>query len=329
MISQKLSIIIPVYNLEEYLSNCLDSILNQDFKDYELLLINDGSTDTSGEICNHYASKDKRIQVSHQKNAGVSVARNLGLEKARGEWICFVDGDDLLAENSLEKLIDQAGKNDPEILIAKSFAFADGKKTKEKHPFNNSFLQKTYGGYDLIVKKSYKRGSVCGCLFKNEYLEQNNLKFPLGLWNAEDSIFMSLNHLFVKKLQFIDLPFYLVNEREGSASRSWTFERVFRMTRNLTFINQYLKDNPNLSKEQQAILDYSKYGVVSAIFNNLYYCYSLKNFKKLLKVVRNELKGKLNIGNIPISTSKIKILNFSLSIFSLTVLINQRLRDLI
>ena len=90
----KISVIVPVYNTEKYLHRCVDSILAQTFTDFELLLVNDGSPDKSGEICDEYAQKDTRVRVFHKENGGVSSARNLGLENAQGKWITYVDGDD-------------------------------------------------------------------------------------------------------------------------------------------------------------------------------------------------------------------------------------------
>ncbi len=95
MSSPLISIIVPVYNAEKTLNRCVDSILQQTFTDWELLLINDGSKDLSGEICDQYGAKDKRIRVFHKENGGVSSARNVGLDNAKGEWITFVDSDDL------------------------------------------------------------------------------------------------------------------------------------------------------------------------------------------------------------------------------------------
>src|SRR5690606_22590995 len=101
-IMPKVSVIIPVYNTENYLRECLDSILAQTFTDFEVLLINDGSTDSSGKICDEYAEKDSRIKVFHKENGGVSSARNLGLDNAKGEWICFVDSDDEILQDALQ-----------------------------------------------------------------------------------------------------------------------------------------------------------------------------------------------------------------------------------
>ena len=100
----QISIIVPVYNSENYLRRCVNSILTQTFTDFELILINDGSTDESGEICNFYQTKDSRVRVYHKNNAGVSSARNVGLRYARGEWITFVDSDDWLDDVYLDKL---------------------------------------------------------------------------------------------------------------------------------------------------------------------------------------------------------------------------------
>ena len=99
-----ISVIVPVYNTEKYLHRCVDSILAQTFTDFELLLIDDGSTDSSGAICDEYAQKDSRVRVFHKENGGVSSARNLGLDKAKGKWVTFVDSDDWIKESFLNKL---------------------------------------------------------------------------------------------------------------------------------------------------------------------------------------------------------------------------------
>lgn len=107
----KVSVIIPVYNVEKYLSACLDSLLNQTFRDFEVICVDDGSKDESPSILSCYAQKDSRIKVISQKNQGASVARNRGLDEAKGEWICFVDSDDLVHPQMLSIIIEQAEKN--------------------------------------------------------------------------------------------------------------------------------------------------------------------------------------------------------------------------
>ena len=101
----KISIIVPVYNIKEYLPSCLDSIIAQSFTDFELILIDDGSSDGSGDICEYYSLLDNRIRVCHKANEGVSKARNFGIEIAEGEWIAFIDGDDYIVPEYLEALV--------------------------------------------------------------------------------------------------------------------------------------------------------------------------------------------------------------------------------
>lgn len=326
MIKPKVSIIVPVYNIINDLPSCLDSILKQDLKDYELLLINDGSTDGSGEICDDFALKDNRIRVYHQKNAGVSAARNLGLEKAIGEWICFVDGDDALYPHSLNAILKATERCKSEMIVARSFIYERGKISAERYNFDESFLNRTFSGYKLISEKSYKRGSVCGCIFNHDFLKENELNFPLFLKIGEDSLFMSLVQLYVQQVSFIDQKFYLVNEREGSASRSWSFEKIYKMNNNIRFINYYIREHPNLNLKQRQILDYTIYSVISNIFNNLYYCFTINNYLLILRAIRKEFKCKLDTGDITISKSKIRLLNYSLYFYSLSVLINNRFR---
>lgn len=328
MIKPKVSIIVPVYNIKNDLPSCLDSILEQDLKDYELLLINDGSSDGSREICDDFVLKDNRIRVYHQKNAGVSAARNLGLEKAVGEWICFVDGDDTLYPHSLNAILKGTERCKSEMIVARSFIHERGQISTERYKFDESFLNRNFSGYKLISEKSYKRGSVCGCIFNHDFLKENELSFPLFLKIGEDSLFMSLVQLYVQQVSFIDQPFYLVNEREGSASRSWSFEKLYKMNDNIQFINNYIEKHPDLNKRQKQILHYSIYGVVSSIFNYLHCCFSIRNYLKILKAVRENLSRKLDTGNIPLSKRKVKLLNFSLTWFSLSVLFNQRFRQL-
>ncbi len=112
-----ISVIIPVYNGEIYLRECVDSVLGQSFTDFELILVNDGSKDTSGDICNEYAKLDSRIKVIHQANGGVTSARHIGVQKARGEWICFVDCDDTIPNDSLSSLFECCQLYDTDIVV--------------------------------------------------------------------------------------------------------------------------------------------------------------------------------------------------------------------
>lgn len=129
----KISVIVPVYNVEKYLSRCIDSILSQTFTDFELLLVDDGSTDKSGEICDEYAKTDARIKVFHTENRGVSAARNLGIKEASADWISFVDSDDWVEDKYLSDLYGEGFSHD-ECIVCQS-VFMENESSPEKIKF--------------------------------------------------------------------------------------------------------------------------------------------------------------------------------------------------
>ena len=180
----KISVIIPVYNAEKHLRCCIDSILSQTFTDFELLLIDDGSTDKSGEICDEYARKDKRVKASHKENGGVSSARNLGLDKARGEWICFCDSDDGLLPGAFEAICENEEKGN---ILLFGYTIERNKNKRE-----NILLcsDKEVIGNEEYIKKilTYKiNTSPWGRAFKSKYL--NNIRFNTELKVGEDLLF--------------------------------------------------------------------------------------------------------------------------------------------
>lgn len=183
----KISVIIPVYNVEKYLKECLNSVINQPFNDIEIICINDGSTDSSLEILNKYAQKDNRIKVISQKNSGLACSRNTGLVQAKGEYVFFLDSDDYLKPDILGKLYDAAQKFNADILMSKCKAFADDNDenpyTKKRVIDLNNYLdyqeahniQITQDNF-LSVIDNYPCVS-CGSLYKLDFLNKNNLKF--------------------------------------------------------------------------------------------------------------------------------------------------------
>lgn len=174
----KLSIIIPVYNVEKYLPKCLDSILNQSFKDFEIICINDGSSDNSLKILEEY--KDKRIIIINKENAGSGVARNAGLEIAKGEYIFFVDGDDWLEEDALEKIINQAEHLNTDVLIFGGLSYYDKKGQNGGYSANKlpkKYLNKIFSAKD-IKKDIFKFPSTAWTkLYKRDFLIKNKIRF--------------------------------------------------------------------------------------------------------------------------------------------------------
>ena len=189
-IKDMVSVIIPVYNAEKYLHRCIDSILAQTYTDFELLLINDGSNDGSGMICDAYAAKDSRVRVFHKENGGVSSARNTGLDYATGEWITFVDSDDWMENNSLESLIQH--KSADLIIGAISYEYSGN---GDCSPILGDFK-----GDELyhVVAENIDHYSMCSSyakLFRRSIIETNFLRFNEELCFGEDSLFVK-NYLF-------------------------------------------------------------------------------------------------------------------------------------
>ena len=202
----KISVIVPVYNTEKYLHRCIDSILAQTFEDFELLLIDDGSKDNSGAICDEYAARDSRVRVFHKENGGVSSARNLGLDNAVGEWIAWVDSDDYIAPNMYECLYETAKRDEADIVYCNFFIdYGDEKiryrlapSSKDKH----SMLVGWISEYWTVLWTS---------LTKRSLYENNSLRFPYDFNFCED-FWMSLElRLCSKRVDSIDDTLYFYN----------------------------------------------------------------------------------------------------------------------
>lgn len=177
------SVIVPVYNTEKYLSRCIDSIIRQTYSDLEVLLINDGSSDKSGTICREYADIDNRIKVINQSNQGVSKARNRGLEVASGEFVCFVDSDDWIDDTHIEGLVVSIAGND---CICEGYIRGNTQSILEAKRVDLFKID----GNELAV--FFVNGYVHPCwnkLFKKSIIEDNNIRFPTDISISEDSLF--------------------------------------------------------------------------------------------------------------------------------------------
>lgn len=195
MFSELISVIIPVYNAEKTIERSINSVLQQTIQTFELILVDDGSTDKSGQICTCIAINDERIRYIKKENGGVSTARNLGIKEATGKYITLLDSDDWFELNTLEKLLDAAYKNNADIVIPRSrmyFCKSDGEF--EKYVYNDD-------NFDLVVtensmpdqfeklRSSWALYSTCGRLYKKEFLEKNLLHFDTRIKVLEDFCF--------------------------------------------------------------------------------------------------------------------------------------------
>lgn len=215
-----ISIIIPVYNSEKYLEKCLDSVLAQTFTDFEVLLINDGSADESGNICDDYAQKDSRIRVFHKHNGGVSAARNLGLNNAKGEWICFMDSDDYLDANYLKALLDSVKNNDSLDLAIHGFKRIS-KKGETIITFGNHIV-KANDYHNLFEKiEVFKYGYPFSKFYRRDLITRHGIRFPENYSFAEDLSFF-LNYLsYSDIIKFENVANYNYISNDNSLSRTF------------------------------------------------------------------------------------------------------------
>lgn len=207
----KVSIIVPVFNCEQYLKKCFDSISQQTLKEFECLVIDDGSIDSSGAICESYATKDIRFKVFHQKNKGVSAARNLGISLAKGEYIGFVDSDDWIEPGMYEFLYKNAKNNNVDISICGCFPFNSG-KNRYKFSFSEAICKMFFNDYSFS-------GYCWTRLIKQKCLE--NVRFNENLKCYEDIVFFYNLFKKVQSVYWYDKPYYHYEARVNSAINSY------------------------------------------------------------------------------------------------------------
>lgn len=214
------SIIIPVYNAEKYLSKCLDSVINQTYKEIEVILVNDGSTDNSAQICEQYQKVDDRIKVINKKNGGVSSARNSGLEYSNGRYISFIDPDDWIEYDMIERLYSLIGQFNAEISICGYF--------KEKldgtivNKINDSTVIKLSNkdGLNYILNPEGYKGYLWNKLFSADLIKKNNIKFNEEVHFCEDLLFCCESFLKAEKLIYDTNPYYHYILHENNISQT-------------------------------------------------------------------------------------------------------------
>lgn len=244
------SIIVPVYNVEKYLDQCISSVLSQTYQDWELLLIDDGSTDNSKEICDQYSKTDSRIKAIHKVNGGVSSARNLGLENAQGEYLMFLDSDDFwLEDNNLKILVEKAESEDLDVVRGECVRVdAFGVKILANAVSTLEQQNKIIDSYSMV--NDVMKGVYFSVLFILKKDAVSDLRFDESLIFGEDINF--LIHLLIKELRctYLPLQFYAYRQLESSASRT---PNILNIKNSFGFCERYyecarLTEDERLSK---------------------------------------------------------------------------------
>ena len=253
-----LSIIVPVYNVERYLATCLNSIVSQSFEDYELLLIDDGSTDSSGKICDDYALENSRIKVFHKKNEGVSVARNLGIEKSTGEWIYFVDSDDELMSDSLTQLTSRIG--DDVDIVEGRYLPVDIEKPSYLPQFQDTeeiYTKEEYAYRIYRYETKQFHGFLWNKIFRAQVIKDIGLRFHSDIFFKEDGLFiMEYVCRMPHRVLYFHQLLYLYYKRDTGMMKSYLREVSVKSLSHLQAVNmmyeEILLQNPSLKLKYAA-----------------------------------------------------------------------------
>lgn len=301
-----ISVIVPVYNVEKYLKKCISSIISQTYKNIEIILVDDGSTDKSGIICERFSKKDKRVTVKHIENLGVSNARNIGIEISKGELICFVDSDDFLPNNSLEILYSNMINEQSDLSCGK------WRKITGKGFFSNNYQTKfidTSNTEELIefLEIEEVNGPVAK-LFKRKIIEYGSIQYKLGVTIGEDAIF---NFEYIKcceRVSFVNNIVYNYNKLNSNSATHNFCENFadFSLASAIAQSNAVLSDK--VTKRSVEIQKIFSYRFLASVNYYLYYDIPLSKKKQkisyTLEKFCNYLDDEILKSNICFSETK-------------------------
>lgn len=237
----KISFIVPVYNVQQYVEDCVRSIMGQSYKDIQIILVDDGSTDDSFKHCLELQKEDKRIEVFKQEHQGVSAARNLGLDRAIGEWIAFVDADDTITENYVEIFMDYLEEN---------YDICCGEEERKQNKAEGNIYVLDRDGfyiYERGLLNKYAVGqaphltSSCSKLYRRAFLEEHNITFPQCLRKSEDAMFNQYAFHYAQKGVYINTGIYYYRKYDRSVSHKYDGESVWNYKRHLKLIKKFMQ----------------------------------------------------------------------------------------
>ncbi|WP_338587251.1 glycosyltransferase [Clostridium baratii] len=316
--NELISIIVPVYNVEKYLDKCIISIINQTYKNLEIILVDDGSKDKSGKKCDEWAAKDHRIRVIHKKNGGLSDARNIGIDNCKGKYISFIDSDDFIATEYIEILYKNIKEMKCDISICNPYYYYEDKinkiveryKIKEDKIVDNS-LNMTI---DLMYQKHFDT-SAWGKLYETRLFKQNKIYYPKGKL-YEDIVTTYKVFMKSKKIIFINKNLYYYRQRSNSImSSKFNPREMDYVTNSEIMMNDLSKINLEIKKAAISRFLSTNFAIYRKIPNDQEFYKEVKfikgNIKKYRRIVLFDKNSRLkNKFAILISYINLKILKF-------------------
>jgi glycosyltransferase involved in cell wall biosynthesis len=284
----RLSIIVPVYNTEKYINKCIDSILNQTFEDFEIILVDDGSPDKCGEICDQYAKQDMRVKVIHKKNGGLADARNAGIEIAKGDFIGFVDSDDYIKKDMYSEMLAAIGEYKVKIVTCGRFDVSNG-VTTEAFVINKPIKMTAEEAIGNILTWNGLDSSCCDKIFEKSLFQE--IRFPLGRVNEDIFIMYRLIDK-AKTIVHIGSPKYYYVHRENSITTNSFSVKKLDFPIVTSEILNYMKNNyPNLVEEAMFFYFSSHIYILNILINEeKEKQYEVEFNKSYLEIRKNSLK---------------------------------------
>ena len=273
------SIIVPVYNVEKQLDYCVESIINQTFTDYEVLLIDDGSKDKSGDLCDCYANKYEYIKCFHKVNGGLSDARNYGIEKASGQYLLFIDSDDVLDKDFCKVLYDAHEKYDAEIVSTDIIAFYTYEELDELKQIENTYCEKVFAGSEIIkeyyapLEKTSINHGLCMKSYKADLF--SDLRFDKG--RLHEDLFITYKLLDkCNRFVYVDLPYYYYYQNIKSITHNYSLKNYEDEMTAIELMIEYFQNRSDVKKELV-------YFVINHYFYLMQRCCNLPNSSENMK----------------------------------------------
>jgi len=315
----KISVIVPIFNVDKYLNRCIDSIIQQTYKNIEIILVDDGSTDKSGKIADEYKKLDARTKVIHQKNIGLPGARNSGLKIASGEYVSFIDSDDKIDSTMMEEFVKTIVENYyPDIVTSDIYQYSQDNK-KFSRVKNNSYIYNKLIHKKQIIDNYLKplfgsdarnSPSVCNKLYKYKFLKEKNITFDETLPRAEDFWFNILAFQKAETLYSIDKAYYHYYVIQNSTIRKYRkndFEYFLKTRKKLWNIKNKLDFIIDVKKFNKSFF-YNIHGYIFLIIENEKFNTSFKKVKNIF----NNKEFQSIIENVEIDKIHIKIIKYLL-----------------
>lgn len=318
----KVSVIVPVYNNERYVAECIESILNQTHENLELILINDGSTDTSLNICEKYKILDERIKLISIQNSGVSTARNLGLKVMTGDYVTFVDSDDWIESNTLETALTNSIENNSDITIWSYFKNYKSKEVKlslvpgENRDFVSDidkeilYLKSIYSQYEKQTKsEDVPIGTVMCKLYKTSFIRKYNLDFNPNLIRSEDIIFALNAFRLAEKITYFDSNLY--HYRINNSSMSFGYKYIQDTITPFNLLIEELKKFQVKMNNDLTVIDMINCRIIQIITWHVRYNYFNKENTNRLLRSRKDLIKLINNTDYKDALKNVKLKNLS------------------